>query len=134
MNIKSKIGAAALAAAAVVSVSACQSKSDVASHNLSQAADNFHVDRRVVFYNGITGKYILEIDGLCSVNNNADATHNAQVSVTCETSPGVFEKHLMGLSDNVTWFEQQINPQPVSDAHYRIQFMPSTMLPDVDVR
>lgn len=33
----------------------------VASKNLSQAADRFQIVRRVVFYNGITGDYMLSI-------------------------------------------------------------------------
>ena len=49
---------------------ACASKADVASQNLSTAADNFQITRRIVFYNGITGQYILVIEGLCSLGNN----------------------------------------------------------------
>ena len=45
-----------------VGVSACSREADVASYNLSQAADNFGINRRIVFYNGITDKYMLEID------------------------------------------------------------------------
>ena len=33
----------------------CSDDAQVASHNLSKAADNFEIDRRIVFYNGITG-------------------------------------------------------------------------------
>ena len=35
-------------------LTACMSDADTASRNLSKAADNFDVHRRVVFYNGIT--------------------------------------------------------------------------------
>ena len=31
----------------------------VASRNISKAADNFEVDRRIVLYNGITESYII---------------------------------------------------------------------------
>ena len=31
----------------------------VVSQNISKAADNFEVTRRIVFYNGITGDYML---------------------------------------------------------------------------
>ena len=40
---------------------------DVASRNLSKAADNFEILRRVVFMNGIIDRYMLEIIGLCSI-------------------------------------------------------------------
>jgi len=42
---------------------------DIASKNLSKAADNFEIDRRIVFYNGITGDYMLELIGKCSLGN-----------------------------------------------------------------
>ena len=48
------------------------SQADTASRNLSSAADNFEVVRRIVFYNGITGEYILTIEGLCSLGNYDD--------------------------------------------------------------
>lgn len=39
-------------------ISACSREADVASYNLSRAADQFEIDRRIVFYNGITNEYI----------------------------------------------------------------------------
>lgn len=60
------IGASLLALS--LSLSAC-TDADIASSNLSKAADNFEVNRRVVFYNGITGEYMLSIEGLCSLGN-----------------------------------------------------------------
>jgi hypothetical protein len=50
-------------------VSGCATDADVASRNVSKAADMFEVVRRIVFYNGITGDYILTIEGLCSLGN-----------------------------------------------------------------
>ena len=43
---------------------ACTSEADVASHNVSKAADQFSVQRRVVFFNGITDTYLLSIEGV----------------------------------------------------------------------
>jgi len=48
------------------------SDADIASSNLSVAADNFEINRRIVFYNGISGEYILTIEGLCSLGNYDD--------------------------------------------------------------
>jgi hypothetical protein len=70
--------------AAACALAAC-SDADVASSNLSKAADNFEINRRVVFYNGITGDYMLSIEGLCSKGNN-DAAR--QLSITCTVGPG----------------------------------------------
>ena len=39
----------------------CGTDADIASRNLSYEADKFNIDRRIVFYNGISGEYILKI-------------------------------------------------------------------------
>lgn len=111
-----------------VALSACSSDADVASDNLSQAADNFEIQRRIVFYNGITDKYIFEVEGLCSLGNNDPA---GELTVTCKTGPGQFKKHFLGLSDNVTYFAEQLEPGSVSTYHYRVVFKPEQIVPDV---
>ncbi|PYE89645.1 hypothetical protein [Phyllobacterium leguminum] len=115
---------------AASTLSAC-TDADVASRNLSKAADMFEVNRRIVFYNGITGAYILSVEGLCSIGNN---DKDRQVTITCKTGPNAFKKHFLGLSDNVTYFAEQLEPQAVSTYHYRVVFKPQTIIPDVDFR
>ncbi len=104
---------------------------DMASRNISKAADNFEINRRVVFYNGITGGYILSIEGLCSLRNNDTGS---MLTVTCKTGPNSFKKHFLGLSDNVTFFAEQIDGADVSTYHYRVIFKPQAILPDVDFK
>lgn len=104
---------------------------DVASRNLSKAADMFEVTRRIVFYNGITGDYILTIQGLCSLGNNDSA---GKLSVTCKTSPTDYKKHFLGLSDNVTFFVEQVDASPVSPYQYRVVFKPLAIVPDIEIR
>ena len=124
--------AAILAAIALsLSVAACASDADVASQNLSKAADNFQIYRQTVFYNGVTGDYIAEIDGFCSIGNHDDA---GKVSITCKLQDGKFIKDYLGLSDNVTFFTLQSTGADVSTQHYKVVFKPSTVIPDIDVR
>lgn len=111
-------------------LAAC-SDADVASHNLSRAADQFEINRRVVFYNGITDSYMLTIEGLCSLGN-ADSA--GQLTVTCKTGPAAYKKHFLGLSDNVTYFVEQIDAASVDTYHYRVIFKPSVIIPDIDLR
>jgi hypothetical protein len=106
----------------------CSSDADVASRNLSQAADNFDIPRRVVFYNGINGEYMLTIEGYCALGNN---DKSGRLSVTCKTAPGVYKKHYLGLSDNVTFFVEQLEAKNVSTSFYRVVFKPSVIIPDV---
>jgi hypothetical protein len=108
----------------------CTSDADVASRNLSKAADQFEVTRRIVFYNGITGGYMLTIEGLCSLGNNDAA---GRLSVTCKTGPTTYKKHFLGLSDNVTFFVEQMEPVQASPYRYRVIFKPDTIVPDVDL-
>jgi hypothetical protein len=119
-----------LALAALLMLGAC-TDADIASENISKAADNFEIQRRVVFYNGITGGYILSIEGLCSLGN---FDSGGRLSVTCKTGPRAYKKHFLGLSDNVTFFAEQIDGVDVSTYHYRVVFKPQAIVPDIDVR
>lgn len=125
--MKKTIAVAALGAA--LTLGACARDADVASQNLSYAADNFEINRRIVFYNGITGGYILTIEGLC-----AQSPEGRKISVTCKTGPGQYKKHFLGLSDNVTYFSEQIDPAPAGTYRYRVVFKPSVIVPDVDFK
>lgn len=101
---------------------------DVASHNLAKSADQFEIYRRVVFYNGITDKYILSVQGYCSIKDQG-----GQLEVTVKTKDGSYLKHHLGLSDNVTYFSEQLQDKNVSQARYRVIFKPSTIAPNVDL-
>lgn len=107
---------------------ACSSDADVASENLSKAAEQFEIQRRIVFLNGITDTYLLSIEGLCSIEDEGN-----QLEVTCKTEDG-FKKHFLGLSDNVSYFVEQLDSANVSVSNYRVIFKPSVIVPDVDSR
>lgn len=115
---------------ALTTLAACN-EADVASQNISQAADMFQINRRIVFYNGITGEYMLTIEGLCSLGNH-DAAR--ELTVTCKTGPSAYKKHFLGLSDNVTYFAEQIEPANVSVYHYKVVFKPSVIIPDLEIK
>lgn len=112
-------------------LSGCTTAADVASYNLSKSADMFEVNRRIVFYNGINGEYILTVEGLCSLGND-DPSY--RLSVTCKTGPASYKKHFLGLSDNVTYFAEQIESASASEYHYKVIFKPSTIIPDIDIK
>ena len=114
---------------AAVSLAACANDSETVSHNLSQDADNFKVHRRVVFFNGITDKYLLSIEGYCSITDEDN-----QLEVTCKTGEGTYKKHFLGLSDNVSYFVEQLEPIESDPYHYKVVFKPETIAPDVELR
>lgn len=117
---------------AVMLLSACDvNDADVASRNVSKAADNFEAQRRFVFYNGITGDFMLEITGLCSKDNSST---DRTLGVICKTGPNTFKKHMLGLSDNVTWFMEDLSGTNASVNQYRVTFKPSVIIPDIEIR
>lgn len=121
--------AAAILLACTLALTACANDADVASENLSKDSDNFKVARRVAFFNGITDKYLLEIQGLCAIQ--ADTAEN-QLEVTCKTGADEFKKHFLGHSDNTTYFVEQIEGKNVSTDFYKVTFKPTQILPQFE--
>lgn len=111
----------------ILALSACSTDADVASRNLSTAAEQFEINRRVVFFNGITDTYLLSIEGRCSIEDQG-----TQLEVTCKVGDDEFKKHFLGLSDNVSYFVEQLESADVSVFHYRVVFRPSVILPEID--
>lgn len=109
-------------------LASCERPADVASRNLSYSADRFEIFRRIVFINGITDKYLMTIEGLCSLGNSDKAR---EITITCKTSPTQYKKHFLGLSDNVTYLVEQMEGVDVSTWHYRVVFRPQTILPSL---
>lgn len=103
----------------------------IASQNLVKAADNFEINRRIVFFNGITDNYLLEVEGKCAVFTPSGLK---ALEVICKTGDNEYKKHFLGLSDNVAYFVEQIEPVKASAYHYRVTFKPQVIFPDVDFR
>jgi len=59
-----------------------EAEADTVSENLSKSADSFEVVRKVVFFNGITDKDLLIIEGRCSLGNQDS---DRRMTVTCKT-------------------------------------------------
>ena len=125
---RTRLFLAVVAAAAILPL-ACINDAQIASNNLSRAADSFEILRRVVFLNGITDTYLLSIEGLCSIEDQG-----RQLEVTCKVGDTEYKKHFLGLSDNVTYFAEQVDAARVSAYHYRVIFKPQSIIPDIDFR
>lgn len=121
-----------IAATAALALAGCEDDAKIASANISKAADNFEINRRIVFINGITDKYLLSIEGRCAFEVESGA--KPKVAVTCKTGPSAFKKHTLGLSDNVTFFSEQMESADISVYHYRVTFKPQSLLNDWDFR
>lgn len=128
-SMKKKL-AIALVSIMVILLTAC-TEADTVSENISKAADSFEVQRRIVFFNGITDKYLLTIEGLCSLGNNDGPR---ELSVTCKVDGNSYKKHYLGLSDNVSYLVEQTDAINADPFHYRILFRPESIIPDIDLQ
>ena len=116
------------AIAMVTAASSCEPAANVASRNISTAADNFEIARRITFYNGITDNVVLVMEGFCSLGNRDT---DLRMSVTCRTEDG-YVRNFLGLSDNVFFVSEQLEGVSVSTFHYRTVFRPQALIPDID--
>lgn len=114
----------------MIVVNSCQTDAGMARHNLEVAEQNFEVYRRVVFYNGITGEYILTIEGMLAIIVDKDG----DLVVTVKTNDGRYLKHYLVLSDNVTYFSEALNPSSVSVKSYKVIFRPSEIIPTIEMK
>jgi hypothetical protein len=115
-----------LAIAMLFVVIGCDSAANVASRNLSKLAEQFEIERRIVFYNGITDTYILSVEGRCSVE-----FLTTKFEVTCKIDDNEFVKHYLGRADNVFPFVEQLRTADVSTYRYRVIFKPTIIIPDI---
>jgi len=119
-----------LSIALLAGLAGCPTDADIASQNLSKDADMFRIERRIVFYNGITDTYMLTIEGRCSLGNHDGPD---ELTVTCKTGPDTYKKHFLGLSDNVTYFVEQLESAEASAYRYKVIFKPLSILPDIEL-
>ena len=100
------------------------------SNNLSKEADNFNVVRQLTVINCIKGDVVFQMTGKMSIQ--PDPAQN-QLEVIVEDENGVYQKHFIGLSDNVTYVVEQKNYKNVSKYRYTLNFNPNMWIP-VDVK
>ena len=96
-------------------------------HNLSQAADNFQVIRKITVYNARTDLIIMEMEGAMSLSN----TSTSELVVTCMTGPNTYKKNYIYLNEYVIYVVEDITGTVTDPYHYKIHFY--TALPDIDI-
>lgn len=136
MTTRTSLAAMAAILAIISSASACTSAADQANRNLSKAAENFEVPRRVVGINGITDNVLFSVEGFCSYETvgGGDTGEVEVLEAICLVErPSKVERVTLGLSDNVTFVVTQIGSAEVDLFRPRVIFRPKTILPDFDL-
>lgn len=106
-------------------LSACN-QADRVSENLSEEADNFNTVRKVTVINAIKQDIIFQMSGRMSIK--AD-DKDRQLEVVVEKKDGEYQKHIIGLSDNVTYVVEDVTTKNVSKYQYEINYNPKMWIP-----
>lgn len=129
--MKKKIISLILIGLGVFSLCGCNQANRV-SQNLSQEADNFNVVRQVTVIDCITGDTLFQVSGKISIKS--DNTDN-QLEIISEENKN-YKKHLIGLSDNVSYVVEQLDVKDVDNYKFTINYNPKMWIPvgfdDVD--
>ena len=113
----------------VILFAGCQTEADKVSYNLSLEADNFNDVRQLTVINCLQGDVLFQMTGKMSIT--ADTMDN-QLEIVVEDENGVYKKHFIGLSDNVTYVVEDITSGDVSKYKYTLNFNPNMWVP-VDI-
>ena len=109
----------------------CTSAADRANKNLSKAAENFEVPRRITGINGITDEVLFVVEGFCSY----EVPDSRTLEVICLTDRAKkeVERTTLHLSDNVTFVSTQMGGKEVGLFRPRVIFRPETIVPNFDL-
>ena len=100
---------------------------DNVNHNLSQAADNFQVVRKITVYNARTDLIVMEMEGYMSISN----TSTNELVVTCMTGANQYKKNYVYLNEYVIYVVEDITGTTTDPYHYKIKFYGA--IPDIDI-
>jgi len=109
-------------------VAGCDSAADTANKNLSKAAENFEVPRRITGVNGITDKVMFTVEGFCSYETGGET-----YDIICKQPDGSIERTTMAKSDNVTIIVTQMGGTKVDLFRSRVIFRPERIIPNFDL-
>lgn len=122
--------ALAALAVAILALAGCTSAADRANDNLTKAAENFEVPRRIVGINGITDNVLFSVEGFCSYEVNGSVF---EAICLVDRTTGAVERTTLGLSDNVTFVSTQTGGKEVDLFRPRVIFRPETIVPNFDL-
>lgn len=109
----------------VTVLSGC-SQADKVSQNMSEESDNFNVVRKVTVINAIKNDIIFQMSGRMSIKADKE---DSQLEIVVEEKDGKYQKHIIGLSDNVSYVVEDVTTKNVSKYQYEINYNPKMWIP-----
>lgn len=114
------------------SFAGCTSAADRANENLSKAAENFEVPRRIIGVNLINGEVLFTVEGYCSYEVNSEV-----IEAICATEADDRKNNVMrttlGRADQVSFVSTQLEAVEVDFFRPRIIFRPENVVPNFDL-
>ena len=109
----------------LVSLAGCNQANTV-STNISTAADNFQVLRRLTVVNLRSDTPILELVGVFSLSDEAD-----RLVITVKTGGGDnnYKKHFISKGDWIFWDVEDLSGANVSSYRYELNILPEMFIP-----
>ena len=104
----------------------CQREAEKVSYNLSLDADNFNVVRQLTVINCISNDVLFQMEGKISIT---PVPSEKQLEIIVEDENGNYQKHFVGLSDNVTYIVEQKNYKKTEKYKYVLNFNPKMWIP-----
>jgi len=101
----------------------------VEKQNLAKAADNFELNRRIIFINTWTDTQLQIIEGRCNIEYGSSRT-----SVICKVGRNQYKRSFIGNTGQITSMVEQLDNISANAYHYRRTFKPQTIIPDIDFR
>jgi len=118
-----------LATICVFSMVGCYGQeADKVRENLATEADSFNCVRRITIIDCITGDTLFQMEGRSAIF--ADSGDD-QLEIITEYQKGVYNKQIIGISDNVTYIVEDLEVSNVDPYHYEINFNPKMWIPAV---
>lgn len=112
-----------------LALTGCNDDATVARRNMTKAADNFELMRRIVFYNVRLGQNVVTVEGKCSIEYGSGRTE-----YICKVGDGKYIRNFLSDSNDIVAIVEQMDSVPVNVYHFRRTFKPQTIIPDIDFR
>ena len=112
-----------------LALTGCNDDATVARRNMTKAADNFELMRRIVFYNVRLGQNVVTVEGKCSIEYGSGRTE-----YICKVGDDKYIRNFLSDSNDIVAIVEQMDSVPVNVYHFRRTFKPQTIIPDIDFR
>ena len=113
-----------LGASALIGLSAC-SQADKVSQNVSNDADHFKVERRVVIINTRTDKIEFVAKGLISVNTE----DSKKLVILAKVGKSQYKKDIINLTNNNMYTVEDLSGANVNSYKYEVTWLPESVVP-----